>query len=428
MRRGINKGFTGYRRPSRNSYSAPRTGGQWWHIFNFLKGLKLWDKDTLRNLDWMTIGLMVFLMMVGFIGIGAADASPPTGDEEGIRQVLALFGWDNALRQLMWIGVGIVAISLMLLMDYVALRNYARILFWVIVGILALLFVLGSTVRDTQSWFRLGEYGFQPSEIAKIVLIIMMSRLLAEFKDRHGGLQRWRDFLKLMLYFVIPLVLILLQPDLGTALVFVFVLIVMLFLTKANWRFIATVAGAIAAIAPIAWFYVLEDYQKGRLISFIDPKADPAAAYNVAQSKAAIGSGQLTGKGLLSASQVYVPAKRTDFIFSAVSETFGFIGAALVLIAFALLIFRLFRLANQVKDPFGSYIILGVMAMTAFHTFENIGMSMGLMPVTGIPLPLVSYGGSNLLANMLSFGIVLNIAMRNKKRSNLGMARNFTTL
>jgi rod shape determining protein RodA len=194
-----------------------------------------------------------------------------------------------------------------------------------------------------------------------------------------------------------------------------------------SWRFIATVAGAIAALAPIAWFYVLEDYQKGRLISFIDPKADPTAAYNVAQSKAAIGSGQLTGKGLL-ASQVYVPAKRTDFIFSAVTETFGFIGAALVLIAFALLIFRLFRLANNVKDPFGSYIIIGVMAMTAFHTFENIGMSMGLMPVTGIPLPLVSYGGSNLLANMLAFGIVLNIAMRNKKRSNLGMARNFTTI
>lgn len=425
MRRGINRNFSGYRRPSRATYSAPRVGRQWWHVFGFLKGLKLWDRDTFRNLDWMTIGLMAFLLMVGFVAIGIAKATPPTGDEEGIRQVLALFGWDTALRQLMWIGIGIVVILLLLLMDYVALRNYARIIYWVIVGILAMLFILGKSVRDTQSWFRLGDYGFQPSEIAKIVLIIMMARLLAEFKDRQGGLERWRDFFKLMLYFGIPLVLILLQPDMGTALVFIFVLIVMLFMAKANWKFIATVAGTITALAPIAWFFVLEDYQKERFASFLNPNS--AAAYNVNQSKAAIGSGQLTGKGFM-ASQVYVPEKHTDFIFSAVAETFGFIGAALVLIAFALLIFRLFKLAHNVKDPFGSYIIIGVMAMTAFHTFENIGMSMGLMPVTGIPLPLVSYGGSNMLANMISFGIVLNIAMRNKKRSNLGMSRNFSTM
>ncbi|MDP2891934.1 MAG: rod shape-determining protein RodA, partial [Bacillota bacterium] len=418
------KGFqSGYK--SRAKHIKPTVWRRRWNIFGFLKGLKMIDRDMLKNLDWMTLGLVVFLLLSSLVAIIIATANPYTG-EEGLGQIASQFDLTYVLKQSLWIIVGGVALFLMLMMDYIALRSYATIIYWVMVGVLASLFVLATATRGTLSWFKFGEVGFQPSEIAKIAIIIMLSKIITDIKDRYGRLERWRDFGKIMLYFAIPFGLIAAQPDFGTAMVYLVVLIGILFMAKASWKYFATLFAALGTLAPIAWFFILDKDQKGRILSFLDLSFDPSGAgYNVLQSKLAIGSGQLTGKGFQPAmSQLgYIPERYTDFIFAVIAESFGFIGAALIITVFALLIFRLFKLAQQVHDGFGSLIIIGILAMMAFHVFENIAMTMGIMPITGIPLPFVSYGGSSMLTNMLAIGIVLNISMRNRRRTGLGITR-----
>jgi rod shape determining protein RodA len=211
------------------------------------------------------------------------------------------------------------------------------------------------------------------------------------------------------------------QPDMGSAMVFMFVFLCLLFVAKLSYKYIVPVAILTISSMPFIYKYVLSEYQQWRIQVFLNPDIDALnRGYNVIQSKIAVGSGQIWGKGYLQGTQNqmgYLPTKYTDFIFSVISEEFGFIGAALVVIALFLLIYRCFKVAKKADNSFGRYICVGVAAMLLFHTFENVGMCIGLMPVTGIPLPFISYGGTSLVTNLIAIGLVMSVAYHNKPRS-----------
>ena len=225
----------------------------------------------------------------------------------------------------------------------------------------------------------------------------------------------------LILHLSVPVLLIMCQPDLGSMLVFLFMFACMLFAARLSWKYIVPVALGGVISLPFIYKYVLNEYQQKRIQVFFNPDLDPLnRGYNVIQSKIAVGSGQLWGKGYLQGTQNqlgYLPTKYTDFIFSVISEEFGFIGAALVALALFFIIWRCFKTAQLSSNLFGRYICVGTASMLLFHSFENMGMCIGLMPVTGIPLPFVSYGGTSMVTNMIAIGLVLSVAYHNKRRS-----------
>ena len=247
---------------------------------------------------------------------------------------------------------------------------------------------------------------------------MLLAKIVSEGMDRdHGRLRSFKSILFALGICGLPTVLVMLQPDFGTAFVYLCILIFILFIARIGWGYIITAAGALAVGLPLAYFFVMSDEQKYRIDVFLDPSLDLSnAGYNVFQSKVAIGSGQLYGKGYFSSGTLaqlrFVPERHTDFIFAGIVEGLGFIGGTLIILLYFLLVFRMLWIAFKAKDNFGTCLVAGVIGMLLAHVFENIGMTMGLMPVTGIPLPFLSYGGSNLLTNMIAIGIVENVCMR----------------
>ncbi|NLT97248.1 MAG: FtsW/RodA/SpoVE family cell cycle protein, partial [Christensenellaceae bacterium] len=246
-------------------------------------------------------------------------------------------------------------------------------------------------------------------------------------KNKDGGITTVKELLPILGVFLLPLALIIAQPDFGTAMVYVFTFFTMLFLARTSFKLLLGMVGCVCAALPAAWL-VLADWQKNRIYSFLGIQTEGMTAQQVAdnarqanQAKIAIGSGQLSGKGLFSrggeSRLSHIAEKHTDFIFASTTEAVGFIGARIVILLYFLLIIRTRWLATKAKDDFGSLIIVGVLAMTLFHIFENIGMNIGVMPITGIPLPFFSYGGSNLLTNMIAYGLVINVSMRRQRWS-----------
>jgi rod shape determining protein RodA len=272
---------------------------------------------------------------------------------------------------------------------------------------------LGSTSKGAQAWFDVGPFQLQPSEFAKLVLIVTIAAYVAA----HRGELDLRRLGIALAIAALPMGLIYLQPDLGTALVFVAVLMGMLLVGGARPRHLValTLVGVVAVVAVIN-LGVLKQYQLDRLGAFIKPDADTQrSAYNLNQSKIAIGSGGLAGKGLGKGPQTnlsYVPEQHTDFIFTVVGEELGFFGSSLLLVLFGIVVWRTWRAAALSKDLFGTLVCVGVLSMLVFQVFENAGMTMGIMPITGIPLPLFSYGGSSVIATFIGVGLVLNVHMR----------------
>jgi rod shape determining protein RodA len=301
--------------------------------------------------------------------------------------------------------------------DYRRYREFALVGFGIVTAMLVLVVTgLGSTRKGTQAWFPLGPFQLQPSELAKIVVIVTLASVLAQFEGELD-LARLVGALGVV---AVPMGLILLQPDLGTGLVFVAVAMGMLLIGGARLKHIvALTAVGIAGVAFVLNSGMLETYQQCRLTSFIDQDSADCAArgagYNVEQAKTAIGSGSFLGKGLFEGTQTrldIVPEQHTDFIFTAVGEELGFVGSATLLLLLSLIAWRIWRTAQLSRDPLGTMICVGVLAMFAFQVFENVGMTMGIMPVTGIPLPFMSYGGSSTLTEFIAMGLVLNIHMR----------------
>jgi rod shape determining protein RodA len=328
--------------------------------------------------------------------------------------IAGLDPYDFFKRQLLFLVLGVVVMGLVMLVDYRTFMELTPVI-WigVVVLLIAVLTPLGSAQRGAHAWFQLGPINFEPSEAAKVGMIIVLSAYLAV----HRGELDTPQILTALGVAAVPMILIYRQPDLGTDMVFVAVLMGLLLVAGAKPRHIAalTLAGAMGVMA-VFQLGILEDYQLDRLSAFLDPADDPQrSAYNLRQSQIAIAAGGVTGKGVFQGTQTnlsFVPEQHTDFIFTAVGEELGFIGASTLLALFGLVMWRTWRAATLAKDQFGTLICVGVLSMLLFQIFENVGMTMGITPITGIPLPFVSYGGSALISCFAAIGLVLNVHMR----------------
>jgi len=319
-------------------------------------------------------------------------------------------------RQLLNLGLGLGGMVAVSLLDYRRLQAWAAVVFGAVVLVLGLVLTpLGSASNGAQSWFELGAYQVQPSEYAKVAMIVVLAAVFGATRVSPGlrqlaaGLAAW----------AVVCGLILLQPDFGTFMVFVPILFGVLLVggVRLRWLLVLALVGSIGVVGMFK-LNVLKEYQKERLTAFIDPGADPDGrgyTYNARQALIAIGSGGVTGKGYLRGTQTnlqYVPEQKTDFVFTVVGEELGFAGAMLLLALLALLAWRGLRIAAVARDPFGALIAAGVVSMLVFQAFVNIGMTIGIMPITGIPLPFVSYGGSSLVSSFLAVGLLENVHMR----------------
>ena len=317
-------------------------------------------------------------------------------------------------RQVLFVAIGIAVMAVTSLIDYRKLRDYAVFLYGgMVLALVLVVSPLGSEAKGAQAWFAFGPFQFQPSEFSKLVVIVSLASLLAVWR---GDIDLRRLGVALVVA-GLPMGLIMLQPDLGTVLVFVAITMAMLLMggVKGRHILVLTIVGVVFVYGALQ-SNVLKEYQKDRLTVFIDPEnANDSASYNLNQSLIAIQSGGLSGGGLFEGKQTqlrFVPEQETDFIFTVVGEELGFIGGATFLGLFAVIVWRIWRTAALARDELGQLICVGVLAMLVFQVFESVGMTMGIMPVTGIPLPFMSYGGSTTLASFAAIGLVLNVHMR----------------
>ena len=317
-------------------------------------------------------------------------------------------------RQVLFVAIGIAVMAVTSLIDYRKLRDYAVFLYGgMVLALVLVVSPLGSEAKGAQAWFAFGPFQFQPSEFSKLVVIVSLASLLAVWR---GDIDLRRLGVALVVA-GLPMGLIMLQPDLGTVLVFVAITMAMLLMggVKGRHILVLTIVGVVFVYGALQ-SNVLKEYQKDRLTVFIDPEnANDSASYNLNQSLIAIQSGGLSGGGLFEGKQTqlrFVPEQETDFIFTVVGEELGFIGGATFLGLFAVIVWRIWRTAALARDELGQLICVGVLAMLVFQVFESVGMTMGIMPVTGIPLPFMSYGGTTTLASFAAIGLVLNVHMR----------------
>ncbi|MDH5615766.1 MAG: rod shape-determining protein RodA [Acidimicrobiia bacterium] len=320
-------------------------------------------------------------------------------------------------RQLIFVTAGLIAMAGFSVIDYRNLRDYLPLIYG---GMLVLLFAvfLFDPVKGARRWIPLGFFNLQPSEFAKLATILALAYLLS--RERETTLLPWKVIAQAIVLTLIPAVLIFGQPDLGTTLTFPFIVMVMLFGAGMRWRqFVAVVGGGALAVFVMFQVGILREHQLDRIKVFLDPSIDPQGiGYNLKQSKLAIGSGQIFGKGLFQGTQTnlsYVPEQETDFIFTAVGEQLGFVGGILVLAVFLIVIWRLLVIAVHAQDKFGSLLVMGVAGMMMFHVFINIGMTIGIAPVTGLPLPFLSQGGSFYMAMALSIGMANSVWLRRSR-------------
>jgi len=324
-------------------------------------------------------------------------------------------------KHLLSIGLGVVCALIVLSFDYAKLLRCDKLIYLCLIILLVVVDIKGIISNGARQWLALGPFIFQPSEFGKIMIIICFAAYLVK---KQGQLKTFRDLIPSFLYFAGPFILVLYQ-DMGTALVYLVILFGMLYIAGANPKILFGIVGtglAVAVLAvglhlsPLHLPLPLDDYQVNRLTSFIDPYKDPhGTGYHIIQSLVAVGSGGLLGKGLYHGTQVqlnFLPYHHTDFIFSVVGEELGFVGGALILLLYYVLISRMIRAAFQSRDLFGRIMAVGIVSMWMFHIFENVGMAIGLMPVTGIPLPFLSHGGSFMITNLTAVGLILNVQLR----------------
>lgn len=360
----------------------------------------------LREFDWFLFILTIALAVFGIVMIYSATRTLQSNT--------------NVIVQSVAMVIGCGAMLAVCFFDYEQLKNLIKPIYIFAVAMLIIVLIIGTGTESwgAKSWIRFGAVGLQPSEIAKVCFIITFSFHLSKV---HDDINKPLVILGLLLHLGVLIGLIALQPDMGSIMVFIFMFICLMFVAKLSYKYILPIGIGGISILPLIYKFVLADFQKERIKVFFNPESDPlGGGYNVIQSKIAVGSGQLWGKGYLQGTQNqmgYLPSKYTDFIFSITCEELGLIGGLLLVGALFLLIYKCFKTAQKADNAFGRYICVGVGAMMLFHVFENIGMCIGLMPVTGIPLPFISYGGTSLLVNMIAIGLVLSVSYHNKPRS-----------
>jgi rod shape determining protein RodA len=359
------------------------------------------DRRLWKQLDTRLIIMTITLMVIGIFNLYSADVNIP-GEAGSFYQ-----------RQLLWFGIGIVLALLVFLVDYRYYEEFAYPFYFAVIVILMGVLVYGLVAGGGQRWIKLGFFYLQPSELMKIALIFALARYFAH-RERPEG-YRLRDLFIPTIITIVPTVLVLKQPDLGTAIVMVLIFFSIVMFVKIRFRSFLIIATSIVLATPFFWF-ALKDYQRTRILTFLNPHMDPlGAGYHIIQSKIAVGSGGIWGKGYLHGTQCklhFLPEHHTDFIFAVLGEEWGFVGCAVVLGLFLALILWGLTRGMRTQDRFGAIVAFGVTSMIFWHVVINIGMVLGMMPVVGLPLPFLSYGGSSAVVMLMGIGLLLNIRAR----------------
>ncbi|MDI3480486.1 MAG: rod shape determining protein RodA [Tepidanaerobacteraceae bacterium] len=361
------------------------------------------NRKLLKYIDYPILILILLITTLSILIISSAThATSPGGS------------FHYAKMQFLWFCIGLLAMFFIMSIDYHTIAYWSNVIYAVNLCMLIAVMIIGRESMGAQRWIPIGSFGLQPSEFAKLAVVIT----LAKYLERKKVLNDIKDVALAFLHVGLPLILIMKQPDLGTSLVLLAILFGMIFVAGISYKLFGAIIGSGILCLPLVWRF-LKPYQKKRIIVFLNPNLDPlGAGYHVIQSKIAIGSGRLLGKGLFHGTQNqldFIPEQHTDFIFAVLGEELGFIGGMLLLILFFLLLYRTIQIALKARDLLGTYMVVGIATMWTFQILVNIGMTLGIMPVTGIPLPFMSYGGSSFLMNMISVGIVLNVGMRRQK-------------
>jgi len=359
-----------------------------------------------ENLDYTLLFAVVILCFYGILVLYSSTRIESMGGEP----------FFYVKRQFLWMILGFLFLTIIIFIDYHKLERYSQIVYFMAIVFLVMVIIFGrSTYGGARRWLAIGPFDFQPSEFAKIALIVFLADFLSKNKPK---LDNFFFFLLPFTYAGLLILLVFKQPDLGTSLVYLAILIIMLFAVEVKIKYLILTFFVALSSVPVLWIF-LQEYQKKRLILFFNPNLDPlGGGYNVIQSKIAIGSGGFLGNGLFGGLQSqlnFLPAQHTDFIFSVVGEELGFVGAILLLGIYVIILWRGVKIALEAKDLLGTLLATGVVAFLFFHIVVNIGMAMGMLPATGLPLPFLSYGGSFMISNLLAIGILLNVQLHKIK-------------
>ena len=359
-----------------------------------------------ENLDYTLLFAVVFLCFYGLLVLYSST------------RLAATVGSDPYFflkRQSLWALIGFILLSIIIFIDYHNLERYSKLIYFGAVILLIMVIFSGRTTYGARRWLAIGPFDFQPSEFAKIALIAFLADFLAKNKPK---LDNFFYYLLPFAYTGLLILLVFMQPDLGTSLVYLAILIIMLFVAGIKLKFLVFTFLAALSSVPVLWTF-LKDYQKNRLILFLNPNLDPlGGGYNVIQSRIAIGSGGFLGNGIFSGLQSqlnFLPAQHTDFIFSVVGEELGFLGVIFLLGLYVIILWRGIKIALEARDLLGSLLAAGAVSFLFFHIVVNIGMAMGMLPATGLPLPFLSYGGSFMISNLMVIGILLNVQLHKIK-------------
>lgn len=377
----------------------------YWYNLNYNGGRGMLDKlkinkKLLKQMDYSIIIIAVILVLFGTINIYSATRM--------------LVGYNKLIKQLLWLGLGLVIVYIILTFDYYVIGNYAKFIYWISNAVLV--YVLTTkAVNGATGWLFGGS--IQPSELSKLAIILMLAK---KIDDMEGNVNNFKNLVILLIYAAIPMVLILAQPDMGMTMICFFILLGILFMSGLNTKTIFIGLTVVAVLIAGIWNSgLIHSYQKARITAVIDQGTDVQGAnYQVTQAKIGIGSGGIIGKGFLKGTQVagnFVPFNSTDSIYSVVGEEWGLVGGAALLLLYGILLYKILHTSRNSKDIFGSVICVGIFSSLLFSIFQNIGMNIGILPISGITLPFMSYGGSSIVTNFISLGLVLNVGMRKKK-------------
>ncbi len=362
------------------------------------------ERNFINRLDIRLILLIFCLNIIGLFNLYSATHGPHSRDVE------PLF-----IQQIIWLLGGWTFFFILTFLDYIWVNKIIWVVYLLNVGALVYTDFLGKVVLGGQRWIDLHFFRYQPSETMKLCLILLLARILVNRNPMGLGMGL-RELIKPAFLILIPFALTVKQPDLGTAMMLIFIGGTMLFFSKIKRSILIFIASLTLIAVPLAWKYGLKDYQRNRVFTFLSPDQDPqGTGYNSIQSKIAVGSGKFFGKGFRMGTQSqleFLPERHTDFIFSVLSEEWGFVGSVIVLMTFAFLFKVCFEISLQARDKYGALIVIGITGYIFWHMFVNIGMVIGLLPIVGVPLPLLSYGGSGMLTTMAGLGLVSSIAYR----------------
>ncbi len=361
-------------------------------------------KRELKNIEWSILIIVLLLSVIGLVALFSATQSADH---------------DEFYKQCIWLAVSLVIMVGVMLIDYETLIKISPILYGLfIVLLIGVLFT--PAINGATSWFDIGFFSFQPGEFAKIFVILFLAMAITRIQERgKAEINRPTKLLILLAILGVPILLIVKQPDYGTAMAFIVAAALMVMAAGLDKRYIIGTIILICIALPLMYKFVLPEHAKNRIDIFLNPESDPrGSGYNIIQSKLAIGAGGLTGMGLLKGNQTqlgFLYPKTTDFIYAVIGEEMGFVVAGAIIILYVVLITKCLYVAKTAKDEAGSLIVTGITGIFIFHMIENTGMVMGLLPITGVPLPFISYGGSSLITNFICIGIILNISSKRQK-------------